>query len=126
MKRLWLPCGVLAALLLISLSNGRYVKQLTDDMVYQLTCAQQMSLRQQWNTAARMTQSAYDNWQSHHSYLHIVMRHSDTDQICRSFQEVMQYLQIHEFDQYLAANADLIAQLGLLSEMEQPSFVNVL
>lgn len=126
MKRIWIPCGLLATLLLLSLVNGRYVKNLTDDMIYQLTCAQQMTQRQQWNTAVQMTQSAYDNWQSHHSYLHIVMRHSDTDQIYRAFRAVMQYLQIQETDQYLAANADLIAQLGLLAEMEQPSLVNVL
>ena len=34
--------------------------------------------------------------------------------------------QLEELDQYVAANADLIAQLELLSEMEQPSLVNIL
>ena len=126
MKRLWIPCSILLFAMFLSLLSGRYVKNLTDDMIYQLNCAQQMSQRQQWDTAAQMTKSAYDNWQAHHTYLHIVMRHSDTDEIYRTFHAVMQYLQIQETDQYLAANADLIALLGLLSEMEQPSLVNVL
>ena len=54
------------------------------------------------------------------------MRHSDTDQILRSFQCVLQYLDIPELDQYTAANADLVSQIRLLAEMEQASLVNVL
>ena len=54
------------------------------------------------------------------------MRHSDTDQILRGFRTVMEYLRLQEPDQYNAANADLITQLELLAEMEQPSVVNVL
>ena len=54
------------------------------------------------------------------------MRHSDTDQILRSFQAVLEYLPLQEPDQYNAANADLIAQLELLAEMEQVSVANVL
>ncbi len=38
----------------------------------------------------------------------------------------MEYLRLEEPDQYNAANADLITQLELLAEMEQPSVVNVL
>ena len=54
------------------------------------------------------------------------MRHSDTDQILRTFRSVMQYLDLQEMDQYAAANADLMTQLELLAEMEQASFTNVL
>lgn len=39
---------------------------------------------------------------------------------------MIQYLDLEELDQYAAANADLVAQLELLSEMEQPSLVNIL
>ena len=58
--------------------------------------------------------------------MHVFLRHSDTDQILRTFRQVIQYLDLEELDQYVAANADLVAQLELLSEMEQPSLVNIL
>ena len=45
------------------------------------------------------------DWQDSHFYLHVVMRHSDTDQILRTFQSVLQYLELQELDQYAAANA---------------------
>lgn len=54
------------------------------------------------------------------------MRHSDTDQVLRAFRTVLEYLRLQEPDQYNAANADLMAQLELLAEMEQASVVNVL
>ena len=53
------------------------------------------------------------------------MRHSDTDQILCSFRALEQYLTLEEPDQYTAANAELITQLELLAEMEQPSLVNI-
>ena len=126
MKRLQISCALLLGLLAVSLYNGHHVLQLTDEMIYLLSGAQEMSQQDQWDTALQMTQSAYDNWEKHHTYLHIVMNHSDTDQILRAFEAVLQYLKIEESDQYLAANVDLIAQLTLLAEMEQPSLVNVL
>ena len=54
------------------------------------------------------------------------MRHSDTDQVLRGFRTVLEYVRLQEPDQYNAANADLITQLELLAEMEQPSVANVL
>ena len=41
-------------------------------------------------------------------------------------QAVEEYLKLEEMDQYAAANAQLIAQLELLAEMEDPSLENVL
>ena len=126
MKRLQISCSLLLGLLAISLYNGHHVRQLTDEMIYLLSSAQEMSQQDQWDTALQMTQSAYNSWENHHTYLHIVMRHADTDQILRSFRCVLQYLDIRELDQYVSANADLICQIGLLAEMEQVSLANVL
>ena len=55
-----------------------------------------------------------------------MLRHSDTDQVLRAFRAVLEYLELEELDQYAAANADLVAQLELLAEMEQATLVNVL
>jgi thioredoxin-like negative regulator of GroEL len=88
--------------------------------------AQALTQEDQWEQAEELTRQVLEDWQSHHFYLHTVLRHSDTDQIFRSFQAVLQYLSLREMDQYAAANADLIAQLHLLAEMEQASLVNVL
>jgi len=55
-----------------------------------------------------------------------MLPHRDIDEIHLTFQEVEEYLKLEESDQYNAANAKLIAQLGLLAEMEQLNLKNIL
>ena len=126
MRRLWISAALLLAMLGGSLGNAWYAKELTDGMEEQLRLAQHLTQAGQWERALELTQEVYDRWQERHFYLHATMRHSDTDQILRGFRTVLEYLQLKEPDQYNAANADLITQLELLAEMEQPSVVNVL
>ncbi len=126
MKRLWIAVALLVLLLVASLINAWYVQSLTEQMASRLEQAQQLTREDQWDQAKKITDQVQEDWQSHHFYFHTVMRHSDTDQILRSFGAVLQYLELQEMDQYAAANADLVAQLGLLAEMEQASLVNVL
>lgn len=126
MKRLWIAAALLSILLAGTLVNAWYVQSLCDNLTERLDGAQQLARENQWEQASALTRQVYQDWQAHHFYLHCVLRHSDTDQILRSFRSVLQYLDIQELDQYAAANADLLAQLELLAEMEQASVVNVL
>lgn len=126
MKRLWIAAALLLALLGASLANAWYAQSLTDSMREQLRLAQALTKQDDWDKAELLTRQAYEDWQKNHFYFHTAMRHSDTDQILRAFRSVLEYLELQEPDQYNAANADLIAQLELLAEMEQASVVNVL
>ena len=126
MKRLLIAAALLMFMLTGCLLNAWYAHQLADSMIQDLHQARQAAQEEDWERAEAITLLAYERWNSQHFYLHVVMRHSDTDQILRDFRSVLQYLEIQEMDQYTAANADLITQLELLSEMEQASLVNVL
>ena len=126
MKRLWIAAALLAFLLGASLANAWYSQSLTGDMTDRLRQAQSLAEGENWDQAEAVTRQVYEDWQDHHFYLHPLMRHSDTDQVLRAFRQVLEYLRLQEPDQYNAANADLIAQLELLAEMEQASVVNVL
>ena len=123
MKRLWIAAALLAFLLGASLANAWYSQSLTGDMTDRLRQAQSLAEGENWDQAEAVTRQVYEDWQDHHFYLHTLMRHSDTDQVLRAFRQVLEYLRLQEPDQY---NADLIAQLELLAEMEQASVVNVL
>lgn len=126
MKRLWMAAALLALLLGASLANGWYAQRLTDGMREQLGRAQALAEQDDWERAEAVTRQVYEDWQNRHFYFHTTMRHSDTDQILRAFRTVLEYLKLQEPDQYNAANADLMAQLELLAEMEQASVANVL
>lgn len=126
MKRLWAAALLLAVLAAVCLANAWYSRTLTGQLAQQLVRAQALVEEERWDQARDLTRQVYEQWNDRHFYLHIFLRHSDTDQILRTFRQVLQYLQLEELDQYAAANADLTAQLELLAEMEQPSLVNIL
>ncbi|MCF2660616.1 DUF4363 family protein [Pseudoflavonifractor phocaeensis] len=126
MKRLWIAAALMAAMLAGSLANAWYAQALCDGLNQKLALARELAQAEAWDRAEELTREVYQVWQDHHFYLHTVMRHSDTDSILRSFRSVLQYLKLEEMDQYAAANADLMAQIELLAEMEQASVVNVL
>ncbi len=126
MKRLWIAAGLLALLLAASLTNAWYAQKLTGNMGERLRQAQTLTGQGNWDRAEALTRQVYEDWQDHHFYFHTLMRHSDTDQVLRAFRQVLEYLRLQEPDQYNAANADLVAQLELLAEMEQATVVNVL
>ena len=126
MKRLWVAALLLAVLAAVCLANAWYSRTLTGQLAQQLVRAQALVEEERWDQARDLTRQVYEQWNDRHFYLHIFLRHSDTDQILRTFRQVLQYLQLEELDQYAAANADLTAQLELLAEMEQASLVNIL
>ena len=126
MKRLYIAAALLLLLLGASLTNGWYARKVTGEMCQELRQAQLLAEVEDWSQAESITRQVYEDWQDHHFYLHTLMRHSDTDQVLRAFRQVLEYLRLQEPDQYNAANADLMAQLELLAEMEQASVVNVL
>ena len=125
MKRFWAAITILAVLLGATLWNAWYAEQLTGGLARQLKQAQELAAQGDWEGASELSRRAFHRWQDHQTYLHVLMRHSDTDQILCSFRALEQYLTLEEPDQYTAANAELITQLELLAEMEQPSLVNI-
>lgn len=125
MRRLWAAAAILAVLLGGTLWNAWYAERLTGEMIQQLEQAQKRTAQGDWEGAAKLSEQAFQSWQDHEAYLHILMRHSDTDEILSSFRALEQYLALKETDQYTAANAELMTQLELLAEMEQPSLVNI-
>ena len=126
MKRLWIACGILAILFAATLYNASYLNRLTASLADQLTQAEACAEAGAWAEAARLTEGAFDEWESHTLYLHVLLRHADTDDVNSSFQEVGEFITCQEGGEYSAANARLITQIRLLYEAEQLSLKNIL
>lgn len=126
MKRLWIACGILAVLFAATLYNASYLDRLTDSLSDQLTQAEACAEAGDWAEAARLTEGAFDEWESHTLYLHVLLRHADTDDVNSSFQEVGEFITCQESGEYSAANARLMTQIRLLYEAEQLSLKNIL
>ena len=126
MKRLWISVSVLLALLGSTLANSFYLSNIINNYTKQLSEAHRLAESDNWESASELTTQVTDRWHKHDFYFHVMLPHRDIDEIHLTFQEVEEYLKLEESDQYNAANAKLIAQLGLLAEMEQLNIKNIL
>ena len=126
MKRFWLSFGVLVIMLSAALGNAVYVDTVADSVTGSLRAAEELADRGEWGQARELTRQSFGRWEDCRTYLHIVSRHSDLDEILVSFRSVLQYLELEEMDQYAAENRELVTHIELLAEMEQPDWLNVL
>ncbi|MBR2934855.1 MAG: DUF4363 family protein [Oscillospiraceae bacterium] len=126
MKRLWIAVTILLAMLGSTLANSRYLNNTISHFTRQLTQAHEQAEADHWDAASDLTSQVTQRWHKHDFYFHVMLPHRDIDEIHLTFQEVEEYLKLEESDQYNAANAKLIAQLDLLSEMEQLNLKNIL
>ena len=85
MRRLFAACGLLLAILAGCLCNSWYMGRFTAGLVRALGQAQQAARAGDWTRAGETTLQAYESWESHRLYLHVVTRHGDADQILRAF-----------------------------------------
>ena len=126
MKRFWLSFGGLVVMLCAALGNAAYVDAVADAVTGGLRTAEELADRGEWGQARELTRQCFGRWEACRTYLHIVSRHSDLDEILVSFRSVLQYLELEEMDQYAAENRELVTHIELLAEMEQPDWLNVL
>ena len=125
MKRLWIALALLAALLCGTLLHTWSLRGFTQNLTHSLEQAQELTLADRWEEARTVTQEALQTWRGRDVYLHVLLRHVDTDQIYAGFQETLALLDSQEYGEYAAANARLITQIELLSEAEQLTLKNV-
>ena len=126
MSRFWIALALLLTMLGASLVNASYLTGVSESITLRLQAAEEMAERSSWEQADAITTQCLEDWNRYHTYLHIISRHSDTDAILISFRSVLQSLKLREMDEYAAANLELITQITLLAEIEQPDWLNVL
>lgn len=126
MKRIVIAVAILVAIFLATLSHSFYISSFTQGLTALLEEAEAKAEQQEWSAAMSLTQTARDKWTATDAYLHILLRHTETDSIYIGFQEVLEFIQCQENGEYSAANARLIADLELLSEAEQLTWKNIL
>lgn len=127
MKRLWIAVGIIVLLTGLTLGNIGYLDQFTQSLTQTLTRAQTCAEDGDWNQALLLTEQAQEEFECRSFYLHVALRHGDIDAVEVTFREVLEFLKHPEqTGEYTAANARLMAQLGLLFESEQPSIKNIL
>ena len=125
MKRIWFAAGLLLAVLAGTLAHSHCLNSFTENLTVLLEQAGSSAEQNDWETAAALTQNARQQWEAKELYLHVTLRHSETDAVYAGLREVTEFIQCRESGEYSAANARLIANLELLAEAERLTLKNV-
>lgn len=126
MKRLWIALALLVLVFAAAWGNTVYLERLSGELTALLTEAEALGETGSWDRALELTRRAETLWEEHDAYLHITLRHTDTDNVFLSFQEVKELLQCREEGEYSAASAVLLGQIRLLCEQERFHLKNLL
>ncbi len=126
MKQMWVALCILGLLFAGTLAHSFYLEGFVQELTSTLEQAEAQAEQGSWDKAAQLTQTARDRWDAQRYYLHITLRHSNTDEVYTRFREVAEFIQCRESGEYSAANAHLIAELELLAEAEQFTVENIL
>ena len=126
MKRIIIAAAILLITFAATLGHSFYISSFTEDLTALLEAAEAQAEKEDWLAAGDLTQAAREKWEDSGTYLHILLRHSETDSVYTGFREVAEFIQCEEGGEYSAANARLIAELELLSEAEQLTLKNIL
>lgn len=126
MIRFYSSLLVLCLIFISSTATAKWSENLSHSYINRLEYAQKLTEDGHWQEAAQITSEVFAHWESQSFPLYTLLRHGDLDKILICFQSVSQYLAQEDEEPYLANNAQLIAQLALLAEMEQLSLKNIL
>lgn len=125
MKRLWIAAAILVAVFAGICLHIVSLKGFTEELTVLLEQAEAEAEAGRWEQAGALTEQAFLRWQDRDVYLHVLLRHSDTDQIYADFHETAALLAYQEWGEYSAASARLITHLELLYEAEQLTLKNL-
>ena len=125
MKRLWIALALLAAIFTGTLFHIRSLHGFTDTLSTLLEQADELAAAEDWDQARDLTVQAKDAWADRDVYLHVLLRHADTDTIYAGFRETLALLDSREYGEYSASNARLVTQIELLYEAEQLTLKNI-
>ena len=125
MKRFWIALLLLGAIFTGTLFHIRSLHGFTDTLSALLEQADELAAAEQWDQARYLTVQAKDTWGDRDVYLHVLLRHADTDSIYVGFRETLALLDSQEYGEYAAANARLVTQIQLLYEAEQLTLKNI-
>ncbi len=126
MKRIVIALVLLCCIFAAAMAHSAYISSFSQELTSLLEEAEDKAEKGDWTEAMALTERAQDKWKDQTLYLHITLRHNDTDEIYAGLQEVWEFIECQESGEYSAANARLITRLELLAEAEALNLKNIL
>ena len=126
MKALYIPAGILALLLIGSLTGAGYVRQQIDATLEPLRQAEAFAREENWPEAEHQLQLGYDHWLTGQGYFHAIVEHGERDESETLFAAAFAACDEQDEPDFHAILAQLQTSLEHLSEKQQLRLGNIL
>ncbi len=126
MKSFRIPCLILAALLLLSLSSSWWIRRCCQDWTEQIDQIDQCVAVEDWAGAEKKMDTLYQHWRGAQTYLNIVSHHGELNTAKELLHRSQILLQERDRRALRSHLADLRSQLRYLAEGESCSWHNIL
>ena len=120
MKLCWLGCGILAALLALSLLCGMLTQRSTRDAAAALEQALEALDRDETAQAVEAGTQARQHWQRHRRFLCAVLSHDELDGIEQGFAELRAYSAVGDAAELRSRCEVLLLQLQHIAQLDAP------
>ena len=108
MKRIWIAIALLLVILAGTLFHSFYINRLIGEISVLLEQAEAQAEQGEWAAAEESTQLASHRWEAGDAYLHVMLRHGETDQIHIGFRRVAEFIRGQETGEYYAALKNIL------------------
>lgn len=126
MKSFRIPCLILVAMLLLSLSSSWWIHRRCQDWTDQIDQIDQCVVQEDWAKAEKKMDTLCQHWRGAQPYLYVVSHHRELDSAEELLWRSQALLQEHDRHALRAHLADLRSQLHYLAEAEACSWRNIL
>jgi hypothetical protein len=122
----WISLAILIALFAALQAHTVYLRNFLQPLQEELHTAALYAGGEQWEKALARTRKVQSAWREREKYLHMTLRHADSDLVNARLEDLLSYLEHRMAGDYQAVNSNLIRHLGLLYDMEKLKVENVL
>ena len=126
MKTFTIPAGILILILGFSLWTSQYVEKRTDYWTVLLEETDAAARQDDWAAASTGLDRAYADWSSSQTFFHTIMEHEELDKAENLFAGAAAMCQEERRAEFRMLLAQLIKQLGNLSETQSLGIKNIL
>ena len=126
MKSFIIPAGILILILGFSLWTSQYVEKRTDDWTALLEETDEAARQDDWAAASASLERAYAGWSSSQTFFHTIMEHEELDKAENLFAGAAAVCQEESRVEFRKLLAQLMKQLGNLSETQSLGIKNIL
>lgn len=126
MKREFVALAVILAILTASILNAHYVERKTSELSHDLHIAQELYDSGAREEASSKVADSLKGWLKWKSYAHIMLRHSEVDNVTEAYFDLLSDMEDKEADVPAAAFGKLEQLLKNVSDMEQISIGAIL